>query len=163
MAVRRVAIVGHSEDKFTGLTAPLAQQAIASILDREKASVLVSGGCPLGGVDIWAEKIAVHKGIDTRIFRPDIHKWDPKEGKGFKARNIEIAENCDVLYNVVVRDYPPHYNGKRVCDYHCEKRVEEVPRHVKSGGCWTAWRAFDLGVPVRWMIIDGTVWEPERG
>jgi len=81
---------------------------------------LVSEGCPKGGVDIWAETVADVLGIEKDIKYPEVGQWDDLEEykpevdlskapllespmvhtrkKGYKSRNIEIAEICDVLY-----------------------------------------------------------------
>ena len=79
---------------------------------------LVSEGCPKGGVDIWAETVADVLGIEKDIKYPEVGQWDDLEEykpevdlskapllespmvhtrkKGYKSRNIEIAEICDV-------------------------------------------------------------------
>ncbi len=75
--------------------------------------ILVSGGCPKGGVDIWAEIVADVLGILKEIHYPEVNQWEDeirvgvgdivwdyeeKIKKGYKSRNIEIAESCDILY-----------------------------------------------------------------
>ena len=93
-----------------------------------KNIILVSGGCPRGGVDIWAEIVADVLGIGKDIKRPDIQQWEstfadfgdePEHSsfrhlKGYKERNIEIAETCVVLYCI-----DPKWRGS------------------KTGGQWT--------------------------
>jgi len=51
----------------------------------------------------------------------------------------EIAATSDLVLVVVARQFPPGYEGPDYgpC-YHCKGRN---PEHIKSGGCWTAWRA----------------------
>lgn len=56
---------------------------------------LISGGCPKGGIDIWAEIIADFIGLEKRIYYPVNHLWEPD---GYKARNERIAMACDVLF-----------------------------------------------------------------
>lgn len=158
----RVAIVGHASDKFTDVTEEKAHDAIRSILDghrimhevgQEDEPILVSGGCHLGGVDIFAEFIADALGIQKEIYYPKTQKW---EG-GYKQRNLQIAEACDVAWCIVVADYPEGYNlrkfgardGKPYC-YHCN-----TDTHVKSGGCWTVKKAEKMSKPANWHIIGG--------
>lgn len=74
------------------------------------AITLISGGCPKGGVDIWAEIVADTLGINKDIKYPEVNQWEdsveyddsrinpPEYKKGYKSRNIEMAEACDVLY-----------------------------------------------------------------
>lgn len=75
-----------------------------------KYPVLISGGCPYGGVDIWAEVIADVLGIPKDIKHPEIRSWEDSEYEdspvplsrkpkvGYRDRNITIAKECDVLY-----------------------------------------------------------------
>lgn len=151
-----IAIVGHAAEKFSDLTEVIAKATISKILSGYSArDVLISGGCPMGGIDIWAEEIADAKGMGKTIFKPKINQWNP-DGYGFKRRNIDIAKSCDILYNIVVRDYPKGYKGKKYFDYHCADTEMEDIEHVKSGGCWTAWRAKEhYNKEVHWIIIDG--------
>ena len=77
--------------------------------------VIVSGHCPQGGVDIWAEEIAKELGIKTEIYPAEVHQWNDKiiprispfmnvvgnpKLKGYRSRNIQIAKACDVLYDI---------------------------------------------------------------
>ena len=84
----------------------------------------------------WAEEIAEEWGLPTIIHKPRVRSWGAPGG--LKDRNLAIARDSDLVLCIVVRDYHEGYRGMRFdgC-YHCGKRV---PRHVKSGGCWTAWR-----------------------
>lgn len=62
---------------------------------------VVSGGAE--GVDTVAEQTAAVLGIPTRIFRPEVRRWeDHGKFKGFKTRNLEIATYCTHL--VAFRD-----------------------------------------------------------
>lgn len=140
-----VGIVGHAADKFTRETEARAREAIREILDRPGVTRLVSGGCHLGGVDIWAEEEALRLGKATIIHRPATLAWS----NGYKPRNILIAQDSDEVAVVVVADYPPGYTGMRFSRcYHCGSAG-----HVKSGGCWTAKEAVRLGKPASWVII----------
>lgn len=101
--------------------------------------VVVSGHCPLGGIDIWAEEVAAELGLEKLIFPPAIQQW---EG-GYKQRNLQIAQNCDKAYCLVVKELPGSYQGMRFARcYHCN-----TTSHIKSGGCWTVKQAIRLGVP----------------
>ena len=135
----RIGIVGHEAKKFTPETEAKAREVISSFLS--PGDILVSGGCHLGGIDIWAEEEADKLGLEKLIFLPAIQKW---EG-GYKQRNLQIVSNSDIVHCIVVAEYPKDYQGMRFdyC-YHCKTN-----EHIKSGGCWTAKRA-KTGV---WHII----------
>jgi hypothetical protein len=82
------------------------------ITERWNEITLVSGGCPKGGVDEYAEIVADVLGIPKDIHRPESRSWVDgteviyetplgnyeKTLKGYKTRNIEVATECDVLY-----------------------------------------------------------------
>lgn len=138
----RIGIVGHAADKFTPVTEHQARAVIRGLL-APLDTVLVSGGCHLGGVDIWAEEEARALGREALIFRPARLQW----AGGFRERNLQIARESDEVHCIVVRDYPEGYAGRRwkLC-YHCG-----TADHVKSGGCWTARRA----KMKKWWILAG--------
>jgi hypothetical protein len=143
----KIAIIGNAGDKFTETTKNISKELIRSWL--HPGDILISGGCHLGGIDIWAEEIAKDMGIETIIYRPRLLQWNPLREYGFKKRNMDIAENCEVLNVIVVKDYPPGYKGYRYAKcYHCNTKD-----HVKSGACWTAKRAMLLGKKVTWFMI----------
>jgi len=129
-----VGIVGHEAAKFTPETEAAAKKIIRDLLTPEDA-VLVSGGCHLGGIDIWAEEIADELGREKVIFRPEALRWGAPGG--YRERNEAIARTSDVVYCIVVKKLPEDFRGRRhtVC-YHCGTTT-----HVKSGGCWTAKKA----------------------
>ena len=145
--------------------------------------VLVSGHCPKGGVDIWAEEIADELGIKKEIYPAEADKegkyhWDDKREfdpktydehimggafyfyaklrklKGYRSRNIKVAEACDVLYCLVPFRYTsPNYedvkfNNDLRC-IHCKKS-----RHPTNGGCWTMKCAKKLGKEVHLVVIE---------
>lgn len=145
----RIGIVGSEEAKFTKVTAILARSTIRRILVAEKATLVVSGSCHLGGIDIWAEEEAAKMEIPTSIFPPKVQNW---EG-GYKPRNILIAENSDIVYCITVLKLPEGYTGMRFpkC-YHCAKHGEKQP-HVKSDGCWTMWYAKSIGKGYELVVI----------
>lgn len=133
----KLGIVGHAAEKFTQETEQQAREAIRAALVRHAVTVVVSGRSPMGGVDIWAEEEAAAADIATLIFEPKRRSWGAPGG--FKERNLQIAHNSDRVLVVVVRKLPPGFRGRFVVEtcYHCRDRN---PPHVKSGGCWTAWR-----------------------
>lgn len=140
----RVAIIGAEQAKFTKESAARAIQLIETLIT--PSDIVVSGACHLGGVDIWAEEAANKIGAKKLIFPPKRLVWTG----GYKDRNIQIADNCDIVHVVVVDKYPPGYNGMKFdgC-YHCN-----IGNHVKSGACWTAHRANQRNkVPAVWWMI----------
>ncbi len=141
----KVGIVGHEEKKFSEFAEAEAKKRIRSILTEGEVEAMVSGGCHLGGIDIWAEEIAVELGIHPIIHLPSSKQWNP----GYRARNLKIVRDSDILHNIVVTEYPKGYSGFTfdAC-YHCGTGT-----HIKSGGCWTMRQAGKAGKEVRlWLI-----------
>jgi hypothetical protein len=146
-----IGIVGHEEAKFTQSGKLIALAAIAKCLKyTHPAPVLISGGCHLGGIDIWAEEFADRARIPKTIFKPQRLTWDSKHGQiGFKERNIQIAQASDVLYCIAVQRLASSYGGMQFTEcYHCNKTD-----HVKGGGCWTMKVANALGKETHLIII----------
>lgn len=161
----RIAIVGHAADKFTPDTEQVAREWCARILawhpEFESGNLtVVSGGCHLGGVDLFAEAAADERGIRKEIYLPVRHVWSG----GYKERNLQIAESCNEAWCIVVSSYPEDYEGlihgtrEAPFCYHCQKLR---PTHVKSGGCWTVKQASRLDKPARWVIIDAHTLEAQ--
>lgn len=127
-------VVGHAAEKFAPETEEQARAAIRETILRDDPALVISGACPMGGVDVWAIEEAKRLGVSIREFAPTRHRWAGPGG--FEARNLEMARDADRVLVVVVRDFPPGFTGKRFpyC-YHCKGAR---PPHVKSGGCWTA-------------------------
>jgi hypothetical protein len=157
----KLGIVGAGADKFTEIGKTRCKKKIEDIILRSKPDVVISGGSPVGGVDIWAEEIAKTLGVETCIYKPKINQWDPKGGYGFRARNLDIAKNSDVVVVLVVDSYPPDYKGKKfdTC-HHCINNPFIDEWHVKSGGCWTGGRAtqfvddnYRQSKQVEWIVI----------
>lgn len=142
-----VGIVGHEAAKFTPETEAQAREIIRFLLSPPDA-VLVSGHCHLGGIDIWAEEEAQALGRARLIHAPEILTWNDRQDStgirlaGFKTRNLAIANTSDIVHCIVVRELPSQWSpvyghiAFTSC-YHCKGRISP---HVKSGGCWTAWR-----------------------
>lgn len=167
-----VGIVGHEKAKFDNITESIARVIIRNILlsyVQEKHTLLstepyemdrfiphiekimptvVSGDCHLGGIDIWAVEEGIELGCpDPIVHTPEKLQWEPR---GYRARNLKIAKDAEVVHCIVVNEYPPNYNGMRFsyC-YHCETST-----HIKSGACWTARKAITLyDKPAYWHII----------
>lgn len=138
-----VGIVGHAADKFTPKGEASAKEAIRYLL--LDSDGVASGGCHLGGVDIWAEEIADELKLPKYIFLPKERSW----AGGYKQRNEEIAAESDAVYSIVVDKLPPDYSGMRfkTC-YHCQR-----DDHIKSGGCWTVKQAKKLGKHTEVVVI----------
>ncbi len=149
----KIAIVGPEESKWNPKQIFQAKQEIFSILlanDKNyDVATLVSGRCHKGGVDIWAEGIAKNLEIQTEIYPAEVHQWtdeidiDGIKWKGFRSRNIQIAEACDILYCIV-----PKTSGKIYCK-HCN-----ALGHPTNGGCWTMRHAAMLGKKTELIIIE---------
>lgn len=143
-----VGIVGLEAAKFTERTERVAREIIRVLLAPPDA-VLVSGACPLGGVDNYAEEEADALGREKVIYPAKSPDWYT----GYRPRNERIALKSDIVHCITLASYalvPGTYTGRRwvhpapedrrhglpFC-YHCKQRNEP---HIKSGGCWTAWR-----------------------
>lgn len=138
-------IVGNEEAKFVVLTRMAAKGIIREILADPK-SVMVSGHCHLGGIDIWAEEVADELKLPKIIHAPVNRRWRPH---GFEERNLLIVRDSHQVHNIVVSEYPPDYHGIKFDScYHCNSSD-----HVKSGGCWTAKKAALKGKPAFIYII----------
>jgi hypothetical protein len=124
-----IGIVGAEECKFTPYGKAQALTLIRRIVSHPQVTGVVSGGCHLGGVDIWAKQVAEQYGRDFREFLPAEQSWH----YGYRIRNLQIASHSDVLHCITVPYLPDTYTGKRfLYCYHCDSTT-----HVKSGGCWT--------------------------
>jgi hypothetical protein len=162
--VVRLGIVGSEAAKFTKTTESRARALINGLLmaavtvDPEAA--VVSGGCHLGGIDLWAEEEARNLGWpDYRIIR---HAPASKSWPHYKARNIKIAEDSTRVICITVKKLPPGVRavgrdgrllpgpgGWESFCYHCG-----TSDHVKSGGCWTVRHARKLGKPGDVLVVD---------
>ncbi len=124
-----IAIVGAS--RLTNIEEKTARESCEILLKQivrehgRSKTVLVSGGA--NGVDTIAEVTANELGITCNIHRPTSQNWD-----GYKARNLKIAQECDVIYCF------PTKLKLEPC-YHCG-----VHDHERSGGCWTVKQAKTL-------------------
>jgi len=169
----KLGVVGPQEDKWTEETKDKAIIEINRIFYDNADTVydkygclefnfdnitLVSGGCPKGGIDIWAEEVADQLKIKKNIIKPEINQWDDswdvcgcgdathdKKLMGYKSRNIKIAEECNILYCIV-----PYVDGSK-CNHH--KGEQDEIDHPNNGGCWTRQYARKIGKETRLVII----------
>lgn len=128
----RIAIVGAS--KLTENEERDAQQFCGLMMNQWLKEyddlVIISGGAK--GVDSIAENCARNLNITTMIFHPEA------QNKGeYKIRNMKIAKQCDKLFCLPA-------NLRNTPCYHCD-----TDEHERSGGCWTANMAKELGKEVR--------------
>ena len=121
-------IVGSEGAKFNKGTELSARLRIRSLFIDYAPTLVVSGGCHLGGIDIWAVEEAKHYGIPTLEYLPEKRSWTY-----YRKRNIQIAVKADITVCLTVDKLPLSYKGMRFpyC-YHCQ-----TSQHIKSGGCWT--------------------------
>jgi len=148
----KVGIVGPEERKWTYASAEKAIIKIRNICIAEYLNdpfiTIVSGHCPKGGVDIWAEEMARKLGIVTAIYPPVCTKPSTHNNKlyhwwnyHFKPRNMQIAEASDILYCLVP------FNPKAFCKHH------KTYGHPSNGGCWTLLYAKNLGKTAHLVVI----------
>lgn len=140
----RIGIVGAEGAKFTPCGESCARALIRSLL--QPGDEVVSGGCHLGGIDIWAIEEAHALDLYCHQYLPSVLSWEA----GYKPRNILIAQNSDYVVCIAVNKLPPEFRGMqhRLC-YHCG-----TSDHVKSGGCWTTKYARRLGKPTDLLVAD---------
>jgi predicted Rossmann fold nucleotide-binding protein DprA/Smf involved in DNA uptake len=81
------------------------QNIVDLINSLNTSDVVISGGCE--GPDLWAEEAARAKGINTKIFLPDLQidkkspRYKYKKIDAYYARNRLIAENSDIIHAFV--------------------------------------------------------------
>lgn len=139
-----VGVVGSEGAKFTELGHQRAVQLITSLLT--PGDVVVSGGCHLGGIDIWAEEIADLFGFQKIVFKPKELSWSG----GYKPRNLLIAQHSDIVHSITIDKFPAEYVGMKFpyC-YHCK-----TEGHIKSGGCYTMKQAVKLGKQGKLHVVE---------
>jgi hypothetical protein len=139
----KIGIVGSEAAKFTQAGEEEARRIIRVLL--QPGDEVVSGGCHLGGIDIWAVEEAHKMGLYCHQYIPAVLSW---EG-GYKPRNILIAEQSDVVFCITVDQLPDTYDGMTFATcYHCH-----TTNHVKSGGCWTTKYARKLGKQTDTLVV----------
>lgn len=123
----KIAIVGTSTN-LTENEERDVQQMIIFILKKYNpdTDTIISGGAR--GVDTIAEEIAKEMRFTTLTYKPITENWE-----GFKKRNLEIANTCDVIYSISI---PTH---KTKCYHH--KKDSGILEHEKTAACWTLEKA----------------------
>lgn len=126
----KVAIVGSShlsenEEREARKTCALILQDIIKREGGPEHVVFVSGGAR--GVDTIGEEVAKQLDLSVEIYHPVEQNWD-----GYKARNIKIAQECDIIYSLPTK-------VKTEACYHCNDIS-----HERSGACWTLKHAISL-------------------
>lgn len=142
-----IGIVGSEGAKFFSVTERLARAAIRKQLLLPGVVKAVSGGCHLGGIDIWAREEAAELSVPFEEFKPTRLQWSGPGG--YEARNLQIVQASTKVVCITVRQLPPGYKGMRFdwC-YHCKTGA-----HVKSGGCWTMKQAAKRGCDTELIVI----------
>ena len=125
----RLAVVGSAAHCFSARTAVLARQRISLAIWRLRPEVVISGGCPKGGVDIWARDIASVYGYtlgggDFIEHLPAHERWAPD---GYEVRNRRIAIDCTQLLRVHARASRTYGSGWTADE--AEHRGRVVVRH----------------------------------
>ena len=124
----KIAIVGSEEKYWTPETRAIAVRRIRDILNSHALCygdgnapeynyedlIMVSGACPKGGIDIWAEIVCDILEIEKKIFPAGVEQWNDElvavdgggfgNRKGYKSCNIEIATTCDIIYCIDRKD-----------------------------------------------------------
>ena len=142
--------------------------------------ILVTGGCGAcsedqkqrfdGGVDVWAEIVADVLGVKKDIKYAEVFQWNdevfkdkelcPEQpikyvAKGFKSRNIEVAQDCDVLYciePVIGTPTTLGFDADKKRGIGIDKKTKRYYR--QSGGYWTMNRAIEMGKEVHLELIE---------
>lgn len=132
----KVAIVGTSANLTENEERDL-RQSIAQVLKPYDTddTVIISGGGK--GVDVIAVEIAEGLGFDTVVYYPRDPKWNY-----YKKRNLQIAEECDVLYCFSI---PVH---KIKCYHH-----DTLMDHEKTAGCWTLSKVYGMGKFCKLVVV----------
>jgi hypothetical protein len=92
---------------------------------------VISGRCPSGGVDIWAEQEAKRLGYTEASglfvpYAPKVHRWEG-EG-GYKERDRQMAEACTHL--LAIRSlWTTTYGSGWTADY--ARRLGRVVSHIQ--------------------------------
>ena len=125
-------IVGSEGAKFTAATETAARLIIRELIEKNLPGLtrVISGACHLGGIDVWAIEEATKLKIPTTEYPPRERNWS----RGYRLRNIQIAQEATDVVCITLRVLPPGWTGLRWTRcYHCLT----FNNHVKSGGCWT--------------------------
>ncbi len=142
-------IVGCEGLKFDAETEGRARDIMRDLMLRNpQLERVVSGACHLGGIDVWAIEEATKLKIPTTEYPPRERNW----ARGYKLRNIQIAQEATDVVCITLRVWPADWRGMHWdrC-YHCPAGLDD---HVKSGGCWTVRMAQRLGKRGSLIVIE---------
>lgn len=162
----KLGIVGSEAAKFLPYTEAIAKSMIQKAIQHYKPDGVVSGRCPLGGIDVWAEDIALDMGLKTLIYAPKVFQWSGTGG--YRERNLKIARASDLVLVMTVDQLPDTFKGLKFSGcYHCRPHDymcggQKIEPHVKSGACWTAWQAVKMGKKAVWQVIPQVIAHDER-
>lgn len=134
-----VAIVGTSHN-MTENEERDVRQTVAFILKDYKPTetTIVTGGAK--GVDTIAQEIALSNGFAVKPIFPMGVGWEYN-----RARNIEIAKECDELFCITI----PYYKDtdRKKC-YHHTPNAD----HHKTAGCFTMNKALEMKKLCKLMV-----------
>lgn len=84
---------------------------IGSILEKYNPDLVISGGSI--GIDQYAAYIAKLRGFRVKEYLPEVTIWDgePMGKVGFKQRNLQIAQACDMLVRIAVKGAKTYGSG----------------------------------------------------
>ncbi len=121
----KLAIVGAEDKKWNGKEKQAKDMLFKYLFELNNIELIISGGCPNGGVDIWSEEYANKHSIPILVFKPVVFNWVD----GYKKRNIQIAEHCDTLlvFSPTVNNKLVWNGGEWTADY-AEKSGKKVLR-----------------------------------
>ena len=99
----KLVIVGSEEKYWDEFTTPLAKALISYIVSHYQKSLnsritFISGGCPKGGIDIWAQEEFERQKVDYLIYKPRVNKWSGNGG--YKHRNMMMAQDADIIIDI---------------------------------------------------------------
>ncbi len=134
-----LAIVGTSKTLTANEEQEIRQYCTQIIKQYDKNNtIIISGGSK--GVDTLAIEIATSMGFktDTEDYKPATEHWEDQKGKkGYKSRNLLIANDCDELFCITTQ----------VHDIECYHH-DPPANHQKTAGCFTLNEAKRLGKKV---------------
>ena len=119
----KIGITGHRESKWKDKQ--FARQVVFEVLSKfkKRITILGSGHCPLGGVDIWAEEFAKNNNIKLKLFPPYKNLPSPER---YLKRNREMIEWCDYLIAFISKYHPKNKGGSWYTINYARKRNELV-------------------------------------
>lgn len=105
-----------------------AKGRMFTLLDRlvYRGDLIVSGGCPLGGVDLWAKNYAQYKGFPYTEYAPKDYT-----SESFRERNQQIVDNCDELIVFLTKKYG-----------------------LTTGSNMTTYMAIKKGIPIKIYFVE---------